>query len=123
MWIIGSIQSHLICTKVSWADVNLASAQIGSGRAYQEFPAPLAIPAAAEQAAARPVCLCIVSAGRDRASSVAVRGLTRCNRGENARLAAQPPCPVSMAAAFVVTGCQQPLADICLDNLIDFRRA
>jgi hypothetical protein len=38
----------------------------GSARAYQEFPAPLAIPASAEQAAARPVCLCIVSAGRDR---------------------------------------------------------
>jgi len=35
----------------------------GSARGYQELPAPLAILAIAEQAAARPVCLCIASPG------------------------------------------------------------
>ena len=38
----------------------------GSARGYQELRAPLAIPATAEQAVARPVCLCIASSGRDR---------------------------------------------------------
>jgi hypothetical protein len=37
-----------------------------SARSYQELPAPLTIPATAEQAAAKPVCLCIANAGRDR---------------------------------------------------------
>jgi hypothetical protein len=34
----------------------MAALNGGSARGYQELPAPLAIPATAEQAAARPVC-------------------------------------------------------------------
>src|SRR5215469_14921233 len=37
----------------------------GSARGYQELPAPLAIPPAAEQATAGPVFLCIASARRE----------------------------------------------------------
>jgi hypothetical protein len=56
-----------ICAAGAERGIDAATAPNGgSARAYQEFPAPLAIPATAEQAAARPVCLCIVSAGRDR---------------------------------------------------------
>jgi hypothetical protein len=63
----GSAQiSQFGATAGSHLDGQVASHIGGSARAYQEFPAPLAIPATAEQAAARPVCLCIVSAGRDR---------------------------------------------------------
>jgi hypothetical protein len=38
----------------------------GLARGYQDLPAPLAVSATAERTAARPVCLCIASARRDR---------------------------------------------------------